>query len=48
MIDYNKYNSTQPRSIIAHRTVFKETTLKKKKLTKINKDFLKLIGLKLK
>lgn len=45
MIDYNKYTSSQPTTTIIDRAVFKATSPKKKKLTKANKDFLKLVGL---
>lgn len=46
MIDYNKYDNTKPKHISIHRTIQKGTTKRKIKITKENKRFLKLIGLR--
>lgn len=45
MIDYNKYGNTKIKNISINRTIRKETTKSKKKITEENKQFLRLIGL---
>lgn len=45
MIDYNKYGNTKTKHVSVKRTIRKETTNKKKKITDENKRFLELIGL---
>lgn len=45
MIEYNKYITPVTKNISSIRSVGKETSKKKIKLTKENKNFLKQIGL---
>lgn len=45
MIDHNKYSHSKIKHVSTNRTIRKETTKRKVKITEENKKFLKLIGL---
>lgn len=45
MIDFNKYEYSNVVTTTTKRAIHKDTSVKKKKITKENKKFLKYIGL---